>query len=255
MEPHGLASKHLSQWLSALSSQGSVLQTCNRPVLKCTVLDRKRGAVYISTEILKETPWRAGILPGFGGTQRLPRLVGLQKACEMMLTSAPIPAEAGAKLGLVDALVSSAKLMETACQFALGIAEGSKPRNQVGCSSPCWSCLFQIDCPHVLCSKPYFAALDTACQFALGIANGFKPRSQVQCTTPCRFSFLYSLQSCWTLPAHLRLASLRLESLAIRQGAPSHVSSSRWSVAKSGASPKLGRTRTKAEVSNTLTAQ
>ena len=31
-----------------------------------------------------------GILPGFGGTQRLPRLVGLQTACQMMLTSAPI---------------------------------------------------------------------------------------------------------------------------------------------------------------------
>jgi enoyl-CoA hydratase/carnithine racemase len=32
-----------------------------------------------------------GILPGFGGTQRLPRLVGLQEACQMMLTSKPIP--------------------------------------------------------------------------------------------------------------------------------------------------------------------
>ena len=31
-----------------------------------------------------------GILPGFGGTQRLPRLVGLQTACQMMLTSAPV---------------------------------------------------------------------------------------------------------------------------------------------------------------------
>eukprot|EP00198_Chlamydomonas_reinhardtii_P010029 XP_001699366.1 predicted protein [Chlamydomonas reinhardtii] len=34
-----------------------------------------------------------GIIPGFGGTQRLPRLVGLAKGCEMMLTSAPIKAE------------------------------------------------------------------------------------------------------------------------------------------------------------------
>lgn len=34
-----------------------------------------------------------GIIPGFGGTQRLPRLVGLAKAAEMMLTSTPIKAE------------------------------------------------------------------------------------------------------------------------------------------------------------------
>lgn len=52
----------------------------------------------------------------------------------MMLTSKPIPAEAGAKLGLVDALVSSAQLLDTACQLALGIAAGVKPRNQVGSS-------------------------------------------------------------------------------------------------------------------------
>lgn len=49
----------------------------------------------------------------------------------MMLTSKPIPAEAGAKLGLVDAVVSSAQLLDTACQLALGIASGVKPRNQV----------------------------------------------------------------------------------------------------------------------------
>ena len=48
-----------------------------------------------------------------------------------MLTSKPIPAEAGAKLGLVDAVVSSAQLLDTACQLALGIASGVKPRNQV----------------------------------------------------------------------------------------------------------------------------
>ncbi len=40
-----------------------------------------------------------GIIPGFGGTQRLPRLVGLAKGCEMMLTSAPIKAEVGRQAG------------------------------------------------------------------------------------------------------------------------------------------------------------
>ncbi|GBF93062.1 hypothetical protein Rsub_05673 [Raphidocelis subcapitata] len=62
-----------------------------------------------------------GIIPGFGGTQRLPRLVGLQKAIEMMLTSAPIKAEAAKKLGLADALAAK--------QHALDIAAGKAPRN------------------------------------------------------------------------------------------------------------------------------
>ncbi|KAG8070505.1 hypothetical protein GUJ93_ZPchr0006g41151 [Zizania palustris] len=47
-----------------------------------------------------------GIIPGFGGTQRLPRLVGLPKAIEMMLQSKFIKAKEGKERGLVDALCS-----------------------------------------------------------------------------------------------------------------------------------------------------
>lgn len=46
-----------------------------------------------------------GIIPGFGGTQRLPRLVGVQLATQMMLTSKPLKGPAAAKAGLVDHLV------------------------------------------------------------------------------------------------------------------------------------------------------
>ena len=46
-----------------------------------------------------------GIIPGFGGTQRLPRLVGVQRAAEMMLTSKPISAQAAKAAGLVDEIV------------------------------------------------------------------------------------------------------------------------------------------------------
>ena len=90
----------------------------------------------------------------------------------MMLTSKPIPAEAGAKLGLIDALVSSAQLLDTACQLALGIAAGVKPRNQVGCipsavmheemhRHPCTlarSLLLHAAC--LCCSEPEFSDLD-----------------------------------------------------------------------------------------------
>ena len=73
-----------------------------------------------------------GIIPGFGGTQRLPRVVGVAKAAEMMLKSQPI--RGGKKLmesGLVDAVVGgSSDLLASAKQMALGIAAGTVARNK-----------------------------------------------------------------------------------------------------------------------------
>lgn len=69
-----------------------------------------------------------GIIPGFGGTQRLPRLVGLQKALTMMLTSAPAGCKEALALGLVDAIVAPADLVPTACKMALEIAAHKRPR-------------------------------------------------------------------------------------------------------------------------------
>ncbi|GMI88578.1 ABNORMAL INFLORESCENCE MERISTEM [Hibiscus trionum] len=68
-----------------------------------------------------------GVIPGFGGTQRLPRLVGLSKAIEMMLSSKPIMSEEGKKLGLIDALVPSEDLLKVSRAWALDIAERRKP--------------------------------------------------------------------------------------------------------------------------------
>ncbi|KAI3767920.1 hypothetical protein L2E82_18349 [Cichorium intybus] len=68
-----------------------------------------------------------GVIPGFGGTQRLPRLLGLSKAIDMMLTSKPIISEEGAKLGLIDAIVPPQELLKVARKWALDIAEARKP--------------------------------------------------------------------------------------------------------------------------------
>ncbi|CAN6926709.1 unnamed protein product [Brassica oleracea] len=68
-----------------------------------------------------------GVIPGFGGTQRLPRLVGLTKSLEMILTSKPVKAEEGHSLGLVDAVVPPAELLNAARRWALEIAERRKP--------------------------------------------------------------------------------------------------------------------------------
>ncbi|XP_068653028.1 peroxisomal fatty acid beta-oxidation multifunctional protein-like [Aristolochia californica] len=68
-----------------------------------------------------------GVIPGFGGTQRLPRLVGISKAVEMMLLSKLIMSSEGKELGLIDAVVSSEELLRFSKCWALDIAERCKP--------------------------------------------------------------------------------------------------------------------------------
>ena len=58
-----------------------------------------------------------GLLPGAGGTQRLPRLVGADAALEMMLTGAPIGAERALALGAVDVVVPEAGLEAAAVEL------------------------------------------------------------------------------------------------------------------------------------------
>ena len=71
-----------------------------------------------------------GIIPGFGGTQRLPRLVGVQKGVQMILTSKPLKASAALKAGLVDAIVDKGELLQTAKKLALSIASGQAIRRK-----------------------------------------------------------------------------------------------------------------------------
>jgi enoyl-CoA hydratase/3-hydroxyacyl-CoA dehydrogenase len=63
-----------------------------------------------------------GIIPGFGGTQRLPRLVGTSKALEMNLTGDPIAAEEAYELGLVNRVVPDHELLDTALMWARKLA-------------------------------------------------------------------------------------------------------------------------------------
>jgi enoyl-CoA hydratase/carnithine racemase len=57
-----------------------------------------------------------GLVTGWGGTQRLPRLLGKATALEMLLTAGRIPATQALTMGLVDALTSSRDLIDAAAQ-------------------------------------------------------------------------------------------------------------------------------------------
>jgi enoyl-CoA hydratase len=67
-----------------------------------------------------------GVHPGFGGTQRLPRLVGRMKAKELLFTGKNIDAEEACKIGLVNMIVDDDKLMETVNKLAGQIASKSQ---------------------------------------------------------------------------------------------------------------------------------
>lgn len=63
-----------------------------------------------------------GIIPGFGGTQRLPRLVGKGRALEMILTGEMIDAREAHRIGLVNRVVTQEELPEEARRLARAIA-------------------------------------------------------------------------------------------------------------------------------------
>ncbi len=69
-----------------------------------------------------------GIIPGAGGTQRMPRLIGIEKTLQMILSARPVDAEQGKALGFIDAIIEGdlrAGSIEFAGQL---IAQGKGPR-------------------------------------------------------------------------------------------------------------------------------
>src|SRR5512141_843475 len=69
-----------------------------------------------------------GLIPGLGGTQRLPRLVGIATALDLILTGKSLKARKAKKIGLVDELVPTPILLQVAKQRARELASGTLRR-------------------------------------------------------------------------------------------------------------------------------
>jgi len=98
-----------------------VLETCGKPsvaavngfalggglelAMACTVRFASDNAKLGQPEV------KLGLIPGYGGTQRLPRLVGRGRALEMMLSGDPVTAAEAHRIGLVNAVVPQAELL------------------------------------------------------------------------------------------------------------------------------------------------
>jgi 3-hydroxyacyl-CoA dehydrogenase len=74
---------------------------------------------------------RIGLLPGGGGTQRLPRLIGAEAAATAILTGDPFPSERALALGLVDAILDDADFVAAAVAWARRVADERRPLSLV----------------------------------------------------------------------------------------------------------------------------
>jgi enoyl-CoA hydratase len=87
--------------------------------LACDYRIAGERAVFGQPEIL------LGIIPGGGGTQRLPRTVGASRAKEIMLTGRQVKAEEALRIGLADEVVAGTELHGRALELAAQVAKGA----------------------------------------------------------------------------------------------------------------------------------
>src|SRR5210317_983857 len=87
---------------------GGGLETAMACHYRCASADARLGLPEVNL----------GLLPGAGGTQRLPRLVGVELALDMMVGGRPIGARKAFDAGLIDAIVESEDLREGAIRYA-----------------------------------------------------------------------------------------------------------------------------------------
>jgi len=89
--------------------------------MMCDIIIAAETAKFGQPEI------KLGIIPGAGGTQRLPRAVGKAKAMDMILTGRMMDAMEAERVGLVSRVVPAAKLLDEALAAAAQVAEFSLP--------------------------------------------------------------------------------------------------------------------------------
>jgi enoyl-CoA hydratase len=89
--------------------------------MMCDIIFAAEGARFGQPEI------KLGIIPGAGGTQRLPRAVGKAKAMDLVLTGRMMDAAEAERAGLVSRVVPAERLMDEALAAAARIAEFSLP--------------------------------------------------------------------------------------------------------------------------------
>jgi enoyl-CoA hydratase len=102
----------------------ALIESCPRPVIACVNGFALGGGCELAlactlrvasdTAKLGQPEIKLGLIPGYGGTQRLPRLIGQSAALKLLLTGEIISAAEALRLGLVDEVVPAAELLPRA---------------------------------------------------------------------------------------------------------------------------------------------
>jgi len=96
----------------------------------CELAMACNARIAVGTATFGQPELKLGLIPGLGGTQRFPRLIGLQKGIQFTLSGKTLKAAEALKLGLIDAIVKPEELLLAAGKVALDIAAGKKPKRR-----------------------------------------------------------------------------------------------------------------------------
>jgi len=108
-----------------------LIETCGKPVIACINGFALGGGcelamactlrLAVETARLGQPEVKLGLIAGYGGTQRMPRLIGRSTALRLLLTGEMIPAAEALRIGLVDEVVPAERLLPRAAELAASI--------------------------------------------------------------------------------------------------------------------------------------
>jgi 3-hydroxyacyl-CoA dehydrogenase / enoyl-CoA hydratase / 3-hydroxybutyryl-CoA epimerase len=144
----GVSAVEAYQWSQDLSNLYRRLETCGKPVAAAIQGVALGGGFELVLachhRVLESSPKagvglpevKVGLLPGAGGTQRLPRMIGITKALPLIVEGTQLKPEKALELGLVDEIAPAAELVTRAKQWILASGVAEQPWDRKGFRLP-----------------------------------------------------------------------------------------------------------------------
>src|ERR1700761_1347528 len=145
---NGTTPKQGAEWSQALSSIFRRIETCGKPIaaainglalgggLELTLACHYRVLADHPKSVVGLPEVTVGLLPGAGGTQRLPRLIGIEPALPLLTLGTPVKPADALKLGIVQAVAPADQVVAVARKWLQGTPDAQAPWDKKGFSVP-----------------------------------------------------------------------------------------------------------------------